>query len=69
MRTQSVNECLLKLHKTGEENGDPNLTDFIEGFLEEQIEGQKMVCSEFVVCFFGYQTTCNCFIIMRSWRT
>lgn len=44
MYLQSVNECLLKLHKTGEENGDPNLTDFIEGFLEEQVEGQKMVC-------------------------
>lgn len=38
---QSVNECLLKVHKVAEENNDPQMTDFIEGYLEEQVNGQK----------------------------
>ena len=36
---QTVYQHLLKVHKTGEENNDPQFTDFIEGeFLEEQID-------------------------------
>jgi len=33
-----TNEKLLALHKVAEECGDPNLTDFVEGMLEEQAE-------------------------------
>jgi ferritin heavy chain len=36
-----VNESLLYVHKLAEEQGDPQLTDFIETFLEEQISAQK----------------------------
>uniref|UniRef100_A0A7S2AFY3 Ferritin n=1 Tax=Pycnococcus provasolii TaxID=41880 RepID=A0A7S2AFY3_9CHLO len=33
-----TNEKLLALHKVAEECGDPNMTDFVEGMLEEQAE-------------------------------
>ena len=28
---KEVNNCLLKLHKTANDHGDPQMTDFIEG--------------------------------------
>jgi ferritin heavy chain len=36
---QHVYESLLKIHKTADEEKDPQFTDFIEGeFLKEQVE-------------------------------
>jgi len=39
---KNVNEKLLALHKVAEENGDPQMCDFLEGeFLKEQVEAEK----------------------------
>ena len=36
---KSINECLLTLHKTAEENNDPQFSDYLEGtYLKEQVE-------------------------------
>ena len=41
---KTVNQSLLDLHKTADENSDPQLTDFIEGnYLEEQVEAIKEI--------------------------
>jgi len=41
---RQVNEKLLNLHKLATENGDPQLTDFLEGeFLKEQVEAIKKI--------------------------
>ncbi|KAF9427001.1 fts3-like protein [Podila epigama] len=41
---KDVNKSLLNLHKTAEENNDPQLCDFIESeYLEEQVQAIKKI--------------------------
>merc|ERR1712242_239750 len=41
---KSVHDSLLSLHKNADEQGDAQLTDFLEGeYLKEQVEAQKEI--------------------------
>ena len=43
-----VNQSLLELTKAADDKGDSNLSDFVDEFLEEQVEGIfKILCSIF----------------------
>jgi len=38
---KDVNERLLKLHQVAEDNNDSQFSDYIDEFLEEQVDGEK----------------------------
>jgi len=40
---KEVNDSLLKLHKTAEEQGDPHLEHFLDDFLDEQVKSIKEI--------------------------
>lgn len=40
---RTVNQSIIDLHALSDSKDDGNLTDFLEGFLEEQVEGIKAV--------------------------
>ena len=40
---KTVNQSIIDLHGLADSKSDGNMTDFLEGFLEEQVEGIKAI--------------------------
>merc|ERR1719244_1597106 len=43
---KTVNQSIIDLHKLAGDKGDGNLTDFLEEFLQEQVDGIKEIADK-----------------------